>query len=177
MKKFLLIFSVISIAVFWFIAGTIPQDEAYHDFADCRKMSGIPYAFDVLSNLPFLFFGVYGIYQVLKNRPIFTSTFWMYMTFFIFVFFVGIGSGYYHWHPDSKTLVWDRLPMSVAFMAMTAFIVAEFSSITIAKKLFPPLLIAGMGSVVYWALVNDFRPYEIVQFFPLVCCPIILWKD
>ena len=38
-----------------------------------------------------------------------------------FVFFLGValvflGSGYYHYAPNDDSLVWDRLPMTVAFI-------------------------------------------------------------
>jgi hypothetical protein len=176
MKKFLFMLSFILIIVFWFAYGPMAQNENYHKFADCRHMMGVPYAFDVLSNLPFLFVGIIGLYFLLKNKENFKETFYMYLVFFVFVFLVGIGSGYYHLAPDSKTLVWDRLPMSVAFMAMFTFVLSEYIDVTIAKKLFLPLLVCGVGSVVYWAYFNDLRPYAIVQFFPLIILPVILWK-
>ncbi len=38
----------------------IPQWLEYHQFADNRTMLGIPNALNVLSNLPFLIFGLWG---------------------------------------------------------------------------------------------------------------------
>ena len=67
--------------------------------------------------------------------------------------------------------------MSIAFMALLSFIVAEYIDEGLAKRIFPWLLVAGVGSVVYWALFNDLRPYAIVQFFPLICLPVILWRN
>lgn len=39
----------------------IPQPLSYHNFADTRRLLGIPRAFDVLSNLPFLIVGLLGM--------------------------------------------------------------------------------------------------------------------
>ena len=35
------------------------------------------------------------------------------------------GSGYCHCPPDNERLSWDRLPMSVAFMAFAATVIAD----------------------------------------------------
>ena len=41
--------------------GPIPQDPAYHAFADTRRIAGIPNFWNVVSNLPFLLAGLYGL--------------------------------------------------------------------------------------------------------------------
>ena len=38
------------------------------------------------------------------------------------VLLTGFGSGYYHWSPSNETLVWDRLPMTLTFLPMTALL-------------------------------------------------------
>ena len=40
--------------------------------------------------------------------------------FFLGVFLTGFSSSYYHWKPNDAGLFWDRLPMTVAFMAILA---------------------------------------------------------
>jgi len=59
---------------------------------------------------------------------------------FVGVFLTGIGSSYYHLYPDNRTLVWDRLPMTIAFMALFGAIVGEYISRRAARELFAPLL-------------------------------------
>ena len=46
----------------------IPQDLAYHEFADRRTFAGIPNLLDVLSNLPFLVIGLTGLYQLTARK-------------------------------------------------------------------------------------------------------------
>ena len=46
----------------------IPQDLAYHNFADTRALFGLPNAYDVLSNIPFLLVGVYAASDERRRR-------------------------------------------------------------------------------------------------------------
>lgn len=168
------------IAVFNF--APIPQDPAYHRFADQRLIAGLPNFWNVISNVPFLIIGFIGMRQVLIRQPAgaLADLRWMYFVFFVGVFLTGIGSSYYHLNPDNRTLVWDRLPMTIGFMALFSAIVGEYISIRAARTLFAPLLIIGLASVFYWHVTElngrgDLRPYALVQFLPMVLIPVILW--
>ena len=91
-----------------------------------------------------------------------------------------LGSGYYHWAPSNATLLWDRLPMTIAFMSLVSLIVTEVIDESWGKKLLLPLLVIGFSSVFYWHFteqqgVGDLRPYAIVQFVPLIAIPFILF--
>ena len=70
-----------------------------------------------MSNLIFIVVGGMGISYTFKNN---LSAAWK--VFFIGVFLVGPGSAYYHWAPSNATLVWDRLPMTIAFMGLLILI-------------------------------------------------------
>jgi hypothetical protein len=168
------------IAVFNF--APIPQNPAYHRFADQRLIAGLPNFWNVISNIPFLIIGFIGMRQVLSRQPAgaLAGLRWMYFAFFVGIFLTGIGSSYYHLHPDNRTLVWDRLPITIGFMALFSAIVGEYISIRAARALFAPLLIIGLVSVFYWYVTElngrgDLRPYALVQFLPMVLIPVILW--
>ena len=47
------------------------------------------------------------------------------MAFFLGVTLVFFGSGYYHLEPHDQSLVWDRLPMTLAFMALFALVIGD----------------------------------------------------
>ena len=94
----------------------IPQDQEYHHFADTRFVLGIPNFWNVVSNFPFLVVGAVGLARCRVDA---TTT-----AMFIGIFLTGLGSSYYHWEPNDQTLFWDRLPMTVAFMAILAGAVA-----------------------------------------------------
>lgn len=144
----------------------IPQDPAYHAFADVRSFAGIPNFADVLSNLPFLLVGLYGLTR--RPAPRMKTG---YLVLCAGIALVSLGSAYYHLSPTSATLLWDRLPMTVAFMALFALLLED--RVTDAKTLVP-LVAAGLASALYWHLTDDLRPYILVQFLPIALMPLIL---
>jgi len=94
--------------------------------------------------------------------------------FFIGITLTGFGSAYYHWNPNNDTLVWDRLPMTISFMAFFAALVSERVNERVGNRLFLPLLVLGIGSVVDWHYTDDLRWYALVQFGPMLAIPVIL---
>ena len=161
--------------------GPIPQSLIYHNFADRSVMWGIPNFFDVLSNLPFVLVGLLGLYKTSrKNRiNIISENRFSYQVFFIGVALVGVGSGYYHLSPDNASLVWDRIPMTIAFMALCCVVIGEYASGRLGAILLVPLVSIGVLSVLYWhwtavAGRGDLRPYILVQFLPMLVIPVIL---
>jgi hypothetical protein len=179
--KTMLAIIVVAIVVMVSIAP-IAQDPAYHNFADQRRIFSIANFFNVLSNLPFVIIGIMGIRLIALRQANggLAELQPMYLTFFIGVFLTGFGSAYYHYQPDNQTLLWDRLPMTIAFMALFSSIIGEYISTRLAWKLFIPLLILGIASVVYWQVTElnghgDLRAYILVQFLPILLIPLILW--
>ena len=163
----------------------IGQDPAYHLFADIRPCLGIPNFGDVISNLAFLYVGLAGLVVVLgpRRHAIFREPgdSAPYIVFFLGVTLVAFGSAYYHLDPNNETLLWDRLPMTIAFMALTAAIFADrVDRMAALVYLLPILVVLGLASLVYWELsalagADDLRFYGFVQFFPIVLLPVILW--
>lgn len=164
-----------------FVAA-VAQDPDYHNFADKRAWMGIPNFGDVAGNIFFAFAGLAGLWAVHRRRDSFTmkGEKLMWMVFFIGTFFVCFGSGYYHWAPSNETLVWDRAPMTIAFMSLFALMIMERVDAKAGLRLFPLFLIAGAVSVWYWHYTEsighgDLRPYAYVQFFPMVAILLMLW--
>lgn len=171
----LLTISLLAILGMLFVAP-IPQDPAYHLFVDVRQWWSIPNTLDVLSNVPFILTGLLGLKRCLKCRE--TLLFWPFLAMFIGVFWTAFGSAYYHWAPGNETLVWDRLPMTIAFMGLFTLVLADRVDSRWRYALLP-LLIAGIASVWYWDWTEDFgagdlRPYALVQFLPMLLIPLIL---
>lgn len=155
------------------------QDPTYHRFADQRLWLDIPHAGDVLSNMFFAAAGLLGLVALVmasrrKHPP---AHFWRtpYAVFFVSVVLVSFGSAFYHWAPSNEALVWDRLPMSLAFMSLFSAVIAERMGATIGKELFVPLLLVGAVSVGYWNYTGDLRLYGFVQFLPIVLLPLVCW--
>jgi len=169
------------------LAPPIPQDPAYHRFADNRPLGMVPNGWNVLSNLAFLLVGGYGALRVLEMPAGPTAGFiesrerWPYALFFAGVTLTGIGSAYYHWAPDTPRLFWDRLPMTIGFMAFLAAVVSERIGVTAGLLLLGPLVAAGAGSVIFWRAGElngggDLRFYALVQFLPALLILLMLWQ-
>ncbi len=150
----------------------IPQNQLYHRFADARSWLGIPNAVDVLTNLAFLVPGLFGLFLAGRNPP--PGAVWSWRAVFGGSLLVAFGSGFYHWRPEDWTLVWDRLPMTVSFMGLFSLMLCEYVWREEDERLvLPPLLAAGLGSVVWWYGFDDLRVYLWVQFFPLACLLLV----
>lgn len=167
------------------VMDPIPQDPGYHLFADNRGLFGIPNFGDVVSNAGFAIVGVLGIAAVMgmNQRLIFENPDFArpYVVFFVGVALVSLGSAYYHWDPSNERLLWDRFPMSVAFMAfMSAVIADRVHANTGNGWLLPVLIVLGISSLLYWHYTEqlqrgDLRFYAFVQFYPVAILPFVLW--
>lgn len=156
----------------------IGQPPAFHLFADGRTILGIRNFWNVCSNLPFLGIAVYG-FVVLNRRKNALATYLIYSTLFLGVALTAFGSGYYHSNPNSHTLVWDRLPMTIIFISFTCGIIADFINERIGLYLLLPLVLTGVGSVLWWNYTQtaghgDLRLYMLVQYYPMIAIPLIL---
>lgn len=179
-EQLLLAITLVACAVM-LLVPPISQDPAYHNFADTRGFWGIPNFADVVSNLPFLFVGIAGLRELSGNVPrgCLPECRTAFRIFFGSVAMVAAGSGYYHWNPTNASLVWDRLPMAISFMAFFAVILGESLTVAITRRALLPLVFLGMVSVVYWAWTEqqgagDLRLYALVQFLPMLLMPLLL---
>ncbi len=160
-----------SLAAVLLLLKPIPQDPAYHDFADRRVVLGLPHFFDVISNLAFLLVGVAGLRFCASRQMLGARIAWA--VFFSGVALVAFGSAYYHWAPTSATLAWDRAPMAVAFMGLLAALIGEALGERAGRIVLGPAVLMGGASVVHWHLADDLRLYAWVQFFPLLLIPLL----
>ena len=172
---------VLGALVIALLSPPFPQDPSYHVFADQREILGIRNFWNVVSNLAFLFVGIAGLLVVGRKSPAggIPDLRMGYLVFFAGVALIAVGSGFYHLNPSNGSLVWDRLPMTLSFMALFAVIVGENISVTSGIRLLWPLIAAGMLSVGYWHFSElqgkgDLRAYALVQFLPMLLIPVIL---
>ena len=162
------------------IAPPIPQPPEYHRFADTRSYFGIPNFFNVVSNLAFLFVGIAGLTFLLSShvslayKPfIEPRERWPYLILFLGAALVGAGSSYYHLAPDNDRLVWDRLPIAIAIMALLSAILMERVSLRAGLQLLPVLAMAGALSVMHWHWseqrgAGNLNFYIVVQFYSIL---------
>jgi hypothetical protein len=170
----------------WILAGTAAlivalailapvevQDEDYHDFAS-STLFGVAKFGIVASNGAFLVVGLWGLWRIGLRRlapwPFGSpGEQWPYLAFFLGVALVAFGSGYYHAGPTTETLLWDRLAMTVVFMALLAAFIADRIHLGAGVAVaLPMLLILGVLSMVAWRVTGDLRLYRIVQALPVI---------
>jgi hypothetical protein len=156
----------------------IPQSATYHHFCDERRLLGIRNFANVVSNLIFLVTGLAGFLS-LRRAAAGTRIKIIYGFLFTGIVLTAFGSAYYHYSPDNTTLVYDRLPMTIVFMGLLAAVIAEGIGVSTGFGWLGPLLLLGIGSVVWWHVTEsrgsgDLRLYVLVQYYPLLLIPAIL---
>lgn len=179
-KSIVLVAVTICCTVMLFTLPPISQDTSYHNFADQRNFFGIANFCNVISNLPFLAFGLMGLYHWLVENKKLSPNSIANLILFSGVIGIGLGSAYYHFNPSNKTLVWDRIPMTVTFMAFFSIVISRYLNKRWGAILLFPLLILGIASVLSWYNgeikgAGDLRLYALVQFYPMIAIPIIIF--
>ncbi len=157
----------------------LAQDPAYHDFAPTGELWGLPHAGNVLTNLAFVLPGLLGLARLGRGggwqaRP--TEA-----VFFLGLILTGVGSGAYHYAPTNLSLAWDRLPMTIAFMALFTALIGDCLAPRLARALLPIAVAAGALSVLHWVRseasgAGDLRYYALVQYLPILMTPWILLR-
>ena len=161
----------------------LPEPPIFRSLADDRTLFGIANFLNVVSNAPFLLIGAWGLYFLAReNRH--PSAFaepvekWPYVFCFLAVALTSLGSGYYHLAPDDARLTWDRLPISLGFMALLSAVVVERISLKAGLRVLAPLLVIGAASVIYWRWsvlrgAEDVLPYAAVQYGSIAAMVVI----
>jgi hypothetical protein len=165
------------------LAPRVAQPLSYHQFADTRRWLSIPNFGDVASNLPFAIFGALGLVFLTSksNAHSFLDPRerWPYLFLFLGMLLTAFGSGYYHLMPNNTRLVWDRLPMTIAFMSLISAMIAERIDVTLGIRLLLPLLAIGIFSVAQWHFseqrgAGDLRLYAGVQVYAVAALLLLL---
>ena len=173
----LILVSAMTVAALIFV-GPIPQDPRYHLFADSNQILGLDNFWNIVSNFPFIVVGLIGLSRCLRLTQVESTA--GYIVFCVSAVLVGIGSSYYHDNPSNGSLLWDRLPMAIAFMAFLSMLLGERIITRHKQACLWLLAFIGLSAVVYWSWTEslgrgDLRPYLLVQFLPVLLIPLIVW--
>ncbi len=152
-------------------APPFAQPLSYHNFADRRALFGVPNFGDMLSNLPFLYVGLAGLWALRPGgRAVVVEPLGRlpYLMFFLGILLTAFGSSWYHLAPDNQRLLWDRLPIAVALMALVCGLIAERVQPMLGRALTMPAVVTGMASVWYWQWsaahgAENLMPYLVLQ--------------
>ena len=162
------------------------QPLGYHNFADQRTFLGVPNFLNVVSNVPFLLAGLWGLIVVMGLQETTGRRFVApverlpYLILAVGVALTCFGSAYYHLAPGNARLVWDRLPMTLGFMSLLSAMLMERVNLRAGLAALGPLLLLGLASVVLWYAselhgAGDLRLYIMVQFYTLLLILLLLW--
>ncbi|GAB6068358.1 ceramidase domain-containing protein [Methylothermus subterraneus] len=162
--RYLLVYGLIAAALIGaLMLGPIPQDPTYHRFADSRACGALPNCLNVLSSLALVGVGGFGLRSAKSAPAPFKPAL---RVFWWGVGLTGLGSTWYHLAPDASRLVWDRLPMTLAFMGFLAAVLID--QFQLKAWILPALIALGLASIAVWWAFDDLRLYGLVQFLPPV---------
>jgi hypothetical protein len=148
-------------------AGPIAQPDRYHEFAGAGNF------WNVVSNIPFLVVGFFGARYAFLNRVEMRHAWMAVFASAVLVFF---GSSWYHLAPDDARLVWDRVPIAMAFMAFFAALLGETVHEKLGNMLLVPAIVFGIATVFWWRATGDLAPYVWVQVAPMLMIALALGR-
>jgi hypothetical protein len=147
------------------LGPAIAQPAAYHQFADRRAFWGLPFAMDVLSNLPFAIAGLAGM-GYLRRLPhgaignIERAMAWL---FFAGLLLTAAASSWYHFAPDDAGLAIDRAGMAVAFAGLLGLAAAIQISERAGAALGLALLVLAPLASWHCSLTGNVLPWAVAQ--------------
>ncbi|RYR47270.1 hypothetical protein Ahy_A07g033221 [Arachis hypogaea] len=165
-----------------FFTPTIPRSHNHHHFVDMRNLlasrsfAGVPNTINVITNFPFLVVGVLGFVLALDGAVFYISSqgeVYAWVVFYAGMVGVAFGSAYYHLKPDNHRVLWDTLPMMVAFSSLFSALVVERFGQRIGLFCLFALIFAAVLCVVYERNYNDIRFCMIFQLTLPLAIPVI----
>jgi hypothetical protein len=176
MRREFLVLAVLGalLPILFFGLGPIAQPAGYHNFADQRPVLAISHFWNVVSNLPFLIIGVMGLHLVWRKRGEAAAA---WATLFAGTTMVAFGSSWYHSDPNDETLIWDRVPMGIAFMGFFAALLIEHLN-GVRRRVTHHLLVPGVAfsaaTIWWWYRSGDLSLWAWVQAAPMLAVVLVL---
>lgn len=175
--KLLAVLAVLLIAVL--LGPFVIQPADYHHFADDRVLWHVPFALDVLSNLPFALWGAVGLFlawPLAQGKAVLpvvdvgqgrTA-----LLFFAGLVVTAACSSWYHLNPDDAGLAVDRCGMVVAFAGMLGLAAGGRISARAGAGLAAAVLLLGPLCVLAWMQTGSVTPWLVLQFGGMA---LVLW--
>ncbi|KAL3744483.1 hypothetical protein ACJRO7_013706 [Eucalyptus globulus] len=154
----------------------IPYSPKHHVYADMRNFLGVPNTLNVITNFPFLIVGVLGFVLCLQGSYFNVSLqgeILGWTLFYAGIAGVAFGSAYYHLKPDDSRLVWDTLPMMIAYSSLFSSFLVERVGKRTGLSFLSLLLFFSFLSAAYERTFNDLRLRMMFQLIPCVVIPFM----
>jgi hypothetical protein len=146
--------------------GPVVSDSVHqHGFADQRAWGGIPNLFDVLSNVPFVLAGTWGLVLLHGAPPhrLEATTHALVVLFCGGLLCAAVGSMGYHCQPRDATLIWDRLGMVLPFAGLLGLAASSRVSQRAGCATAVVVLALGLLAVLTWERSGNVLPWAVVQ--------------
>lgn len=162
----ILLAACVGLAFVGLLGPAVGQPSNYHDFADTRFLWGLPFAMDVLSNLPFAIAGCAGLLCVnaAPPRSISNVQHAMALLFCIGLVLTALASSWYHWQPDDAGLAIDRTGMAIAFAGLLGLAAAGGVSERAGAFVGLGVLLLGPLCIRVWSTTGNVLPWAVLQF-------------
>ncbi len=126
---------------------------------------------NVWSNAGLLIVGFAGVWWAVRSRRVLADDFAAALALFGGVIATAFGSAYFHADPlaggdlNRFTLLWDRLPMVIAFAGLIALVLRDRVFHRANRIVLPLLALFGVAATLYWYWSGDLYPYAFFQFY------------
>lgn len=150
----------ITLAVIAMFGPPLLQPQSYHNFADQRVLFGLPHAMDVISNLPFLLLGLFGLARLPRVTEAWRGLVRLLCTGLLLTF---AGSGTYHLAPSNAGLLLDRIGMLVLFAGILGLASADRLGLALARGMLTWVGVAGAASLAAWWYGSNLLPWALLQ--------------
>lgn len=182
-SSLVMLFALVAASLVGLLAwGPVELTRHSHGFADQRAWLGVPNAFNVLSHLLLIPFGLWG-WQRVARLPAGEPLRLVWALFFTAQLLATLGGMAYHWAPSDQRYVWDQLPKSMACTFMACAFLAERINLSWASP--PALLAASTANVLaglWWIGTlgvhgsGDLRPLLWLEFMPTLLVATGAWN-
>ncbi|WP_235965381.1 hypothetical protein [Caenimonas soli] len=165
---------LVAVALF---GPAVIQPPGYHGFADQRVLWGVPFAMDVLSNLPFALAGVAGLWFLGKAPPRALSNVQRAMAILFFggLVLTACGSAWYHAQPDDAGLAIDRIGMAAAFAGLLGLAAAGRVSERAGALLGLTILLLAPVAIELGSSTGNVLPWAALQFGGMAVVVWLAW--
>jgi len=158
----------------------LPQSLDHHAFADARNLANVPNFMDVFSNLAMIIPAIAGLGLTLSRGGVFftLSERAFALIFFAALAITAVGSTWYHLAPNDERLLFDRLPLALAFTAYISWLIVErIRPHPGGIAMLLPWLAAGPACALWWyagPAGNDLRFYLLLYGTILTLAPWLM---
>ncbi len=167
-----------ALLVAWGPVNLVPH---MHEFAGSDTRWSIPAALLVLSHLPLLPIGMWGLWRV-SRLPAHEPLKLLWGTFFVCQMLATVGGQVYHWAPSNATFIWDQVPKSAA----CALFALAFLGERIDRRFGSPVAVlcgvmASLLGCIWWLYslhvwgAGDLRPLFWLELSPLALVAAGAW--